>query len=186
MNLPNKLSILRIFLCPVFLFFVLADFIPNNLLWSAIIFAVAAITDSLDGKIARKYNLVTDFGKFIDPIADKIVVFAALGAFVYLDPCGFGQGMVWILLVVIARELLVTSFRTIAMGKNLVIAADIFGKMKTTTQMFAVLFILLERHFMLYPYPYIGAVLLVVSTVLTVVSGVNYIVKNRAVFKDVK
>ncbi len=186
MNLPNKLTLLRIILCPVFLFFLLADFIPANLLWSAIIFSVASITDFLDGKIARKRNLVTDFGKFLDPVADKVIVFAALAGFVYLDPCRFGQGMVWILLVVIARELLITSFRAIAAGKNVVIAADIFGKAKTFTQMFAVIFILLEAHFMLYPYPYIGAALLVLSAVLTVVSGINYFIKNCAVLKDIK
>ena len=170
-------------MCPLFLFFVLADFIPLNFLWSAIIFGLASLTDALDGSIARKYNLITDFGKFIDPIADKIIVFAALGAFVYLDPCKFGVGMVWILLIVITRELLVTSFRTIAMSKNLVIAADGYGKVKTVTQMLAVLFILVECEVNLYPYPYIGAVLLAVSTALCVISGANYIIKNRQVFK---
>ncbi len=186
MNLPNKLSLLRLILCPVFLFVALAGFIPCNFLWAAIVFAVASFTDFLDGHIARKYNLVTNFGKFLDPVADKVIVFAAFTVFLYLDPCRFGVWMVWIFMIMIARELLVTSFRAVASSKNVIIAADIFGKMKTFTQMFAVIFILLECQFKLYPYPYIGAVLLVVSAVLTVLSGINYIVKNREVLKDIK
>ena len=119
MNLPNKLTMLRILMIPVFMVFIEISILPNHILWAFVVFVLASLTDMLDGKIARKYNLVTDFGKFMDPLADKILVTAAL---IYFIPLGLAPA--WIVILILAREFLVTSLRLIASGKGVVIAAD--------------------------------------------------------------
>ncbi len=194
MNLPNKLSLLRIFLIPVFIFFFLADFIPFGKIIATAIFIIAALTDMLDGKIARKYNLVTNLGKLLDPIADKLLVISGLLLVVcdFTIPHPYG---VLIAIVIIGRELLISAFRQIAATQNIVMAADMFGKLKTVTQVIALpmLFVL---SYLTYNVSIDATALLVcqiiawvfigLATLFTVLSGVNYIVKNKQVFNDKK
>ena len=126
MNLPNKISLARICLIPVFLIVLMTEAIPYRDLWAAIIFAVASLTDGIDGHIARKYNLITDFGKFLDPLADKLLVSTALICFVEL-----GRMPAWMAVVIIAREFIVTGLRSVAASKGVILAAIMTGKIKT-------------------------------------------------------
>ena len=170
MNLPNKLTVFRICMVPLFMLFIYLP-IPGKYLISLIIFALAAITDALDGKIARKYNLVTDFGKFMDPLADKLLVIAAL-------TCMIKPGLVpaWIVVVIVARELAVSIMRAIA-------AAD-SGKRKTVTQMLAIVFLLLGAHTDASIILKIGTVLIYIAAILTLYSGYEYFSKNKELFED--
>lgn len=191
MNLPNKLSLLRICLIPVFIFLFLADFIPYGKIFACVVFILASITDMLDGKIARKYNLVTNLGKLLDPIADKLLVISGLLLVVvdYTIPAPYG---VLIAIVIIGRELLVSAVRQIAAAQNVVIAADKFGKIKMIVQVIALpmLFVL---SFLTYNVTISSTALLVceiityvfigVATLFTVLSGINYVVKNKQIFK---
>ena len=139
MNLPNKLTILRTILIPFFLIFIYTDFWGKGNAYIAVaIFIIASLTDLLDGKIARKYNLVTNFGKFMDPLADKLLVCSALIALVDL-----GKLAGWIVIVIIAREFIISGFRLVASDNGVVIAASYWGKFKTTFQM--IMIILLEK-----------------------------------------
>lgn len=174
MNLANKITMFRIFLLPIF---VLSCYIDQSGISSLLIFLLGTFSDFLDGYVARKYNMITDFGKFIDPIADKILV---LSAFIMFIERGFVEP--WVVIVVLFRELLISGFRMLAAKKNISIAADIFGKLKTTTQFFSVIFffltiILINRNMYI-----IGKVLLYVSVALTILSMINYLYKNREVF----
>lgn len=194
MNLPNKLSLLRIILIPIFIFFYLASFIPFGKIIAVVIFIVAALTDMLDGKIARKYNLVTNLGKLLDPIADKLLVVSGL-LLVVVDriiPHPYG---VLIAIIIIGRELLISAFRQIAASKNYVMAADKFGKIKMITQVIALpmLFILsyLKLNADISAESFIGFkwltyIAIIVATLFTALSGVNYLVKNRKVLKEDK
>lgn len=177
MNLPNKLTVVRIVLVPFFVAAMLINF-PFHYLIALLVFAVASLTDMLDGKIARKYNLVTNFGKFMDPLADKVLVMSALICFI---PC-FGLSAVAVI-IIMAREFLVTSLRLVASSEGLVIAADKWGKVKTASTMVwvcATLFLagvgigggLFKIVFL------VGTVFV---TAVTVLSGVNYLVKNRSI-----
>lgn len=169
MNLPNRLTILRIFLIPFFVFFMLSDFSK----WIAlIIFVVASLTDMLDGKIARKYNLVTDFGKFMDPLADKLLVCSALICLVELK-----RIPAWIVIAIISREFIISGFRLIAAEKQIVIAANFWGKIKTVCQMFMVILMIANiRELML-----ITQIMMWLSLILTVVSLMTYMVQNKSV-----
>ena len=139
MNLPNKLTIVRIIMIPFFVFFLLTDFVAGSKWIATVLFCAASITDFLDGHIARKYNLVTNFGKFLDPIADKILVVAAMILFV-----GMGRLPAWIPIIVIFREFAVSGYRLIAVQNNgEVIAANVWGKLKTVTQMIAIILMFL-------------------------------------------
>ena len=141
MNIANKLTLLRVILVPFFAFFMLAgDIVPYSYLWAAVIFAVASITDTADGKIARKYNMVTNFGKFLDPLADKVLVVTALICFVEL-----GWASAWVTAIIVAREFVVSGIRLIAAGseKKTVIAASIWGKLKTASTMVAICVIII-------------------------------------------
>lgn len=138
MNLPNKLTVLRTILIPVFLFFLFVDAIPFNFTIALIVFSVASITDALDGHIARKNNLVTDFGKFLDPLADKALVISALGAFVELDVFGSIP-----LILITIREFMVSGLRLVTAGKGIVVAAGFWGKLKTAFTMGTIVMILL-------------------------------------------
>lgn len=174
MNLANKITMFRIFLLP---FFVISCYYDKSGISSLAIFLLGSFSDFLDGHIARKYDMITDFGKFIDPIADKILV---LSAFIMFIERGFVEP--WVVIVVLFRELLISGFRMLAAKKNISIAADIFGKLKTTTQFFSVIFffltiILINRNMYI-----IGKVLLYISVALTVLSMINYLYKNREVF----
>ena len=181
-NTPNKLTILRIILVPFFILFLLADRIPLHSLWALIVFAAASLTDLLDGKIARKQNLVTNFGKFLDPLADKVLVISGLICFVQM---GLSDAVV--VVVIVAREFLVTSLRLIAVDNGNVIAASRLGKIKTAFTMTAMvgvmlLVILAELGLLSLGFPLflVSEILLWVAVVLTIVSGVDYLVKNRS------
>lgn len=169
MNLPNRLTILRIFLIPFFVFFMLSDFSK----WIAlIIFVVASLTDMLDGKIARKYNLVTDFGKFMDPLADKLLVCSALICLVELK-----RIPAWIVIAIISREFIISGFRLVAAEKQIVIAANFWGKIKTVCQMFMVILMIAKiRELTL-----ITQIMMWLSLILTVVSLMTYMVQNKSV-----
>lgn len=184
MNLPNKLTVLRVLLIPVFLVFMLSTTIPNNYLWAFIIFVIASLTDLVDGKIARKYNLITDFGKFMDPLADKLLVMSAMVCFVEL-----GLASAALVVVILAREFLVTSLRLIAAGKGMVIAAGIWGKYKTTSQMIWVCYAIIAQWATVSGLVsnaeiavLIRNVLAVIVLLLTIWSGWTYMWDNRKVF----
>ncbi len=193
MNLPNKITLTRIFMIPVFVAIFYLTVIPCNYLIAGVIFLVAALTDALDGHIARSRNLVTNLGKFLDPIADKVLVSTAFivlltrpQAFTLLG--GWGMIVAGVLVaLILARELIVSGFRMIAAGQNIVLAADKLGKIKTTFQDAAIALVLASMSFLTSTagqvVAYIGLVCFVMCAVLTVVSGVNYIVKNRQVLK---
>ncbi len=188
MNLPNKLTVLRIIMIPIFvaLFYITA--IPYNYALSALVFALAAFTDFLDGHIARKYNLVTDFGKFLDPIADKVLVSTAL--IIMLLPYGSLSILPWYgaicVAIIMARELIVSGFRLIAAGKGKVIAADWSGKIKTFLTDVAIVVLLVSASFIdsLGVLNLIGRILLYLSTLLTVYSGIECLVKNKGVISS--
>lgn len=180
MNLPNKLTILRIVMIPLFVVCFYVTAIPVNFVISAIIFALAAATDFLDGYIARKYNLVTDFGKFLDPIADKVLVSTALIVLLGVLPW-YSAIMV---ALIMARELIVSGFRLVAAGKGLVIAADKSGKIKTFFTDITIVVILLSIQIGAYWLYIAGIVMLGISTLLTVISGIECLVKNKQVISS--
>ena len=178
MNLPNKLTTFRVILIPFFVFFMLA---PNmtgiNHYIAAAIFIVASLTDLLDGKIARKYNLVTNFGKFMDPLADKLLVCSAMICLIQT-----GQLAAWIVVIIIAREFIISGFRLIASDSGVVIAASYWGKFKTTFQMLMVIVLILNVQMPFFQI--LGKILTYAALILTVVSLIDYIVKNKDVLKE--
>ena len=180
MNLPNKLTMFRVILIPFFVFFLLAPYFEGYGNYVAVaIFIVASLTDLLDGKIARKYNLVTNFGKFMDPLADKLLVCSAMICLVELKLLP-----AWIVILIIAREFIISGFRLIASDNGIVIAASYWGKFKTTFQMLMVIVLLLN--FDISAFKILGTVLVWIATILTVVSLIDYIMKNKDVLKDQK
>lgn len=180
MNLPNKLTIMRVILIPFFVFFLLSPYFPAYGNYIAVaIFIVASLTDMLDGKIARKYNLVTNFGKFMDPLADKLLVCSAMICLIELDRLA-----AWIAIVIIAREFIISGFRLVASDNGVVIAASYWGKFKTTFQMLMVIVLILDIQMPFFQI--LGTVLTYVALILTVVSLIDYIVKNKDVLKDQK
>lgn len=189
MNLPNKLTLMRIILVPFFVAVLLIDTIPYRYLISLIIFAVASITDMLDGKIARKYNMVTDFGKFADPLADKILVISAFACFIQLDIIN-----AVFIIIVLFREFTVTSIRLVAVESGKVVAANMWGKAKTVSQMIAIIVVLLNGFIaelglvgadnMYDVMGLINQVLLWISALLTVISGIIYIKDNFQFIKE--
>lgn len=176
MNLPNKLTIFRVLMIPLFVAFMLLPQIPGNRYIALALYAIACISDALDGYIARKYNLVTDFGKFMDPLADKLLVSSALVCFVE-------QGLMpsWIALVIIAREFIINGIRLVAASKGIVIAASIWGKSKTVVQMITCFALILNLNF--FYIDVLELVLIYASLTLTVISLVDYIYKNRSIFQ---
>jgi len=203
MNLPNKITVARICLVPIFMVVLFLPFESANLV-GLVIFIIAALTDSLDGHIARSRNLVTNFGKFLDPLADKLLVTAALIALVGMDKIPS-----WFATVVIAREFMVTGIRLLANGEGRVIAASIWGKIKTITQIIAISLLLLDNTgnlpvdesdvfmfgklknlvmtFSQSPIQNIigilAVVMIIVAIIITIFSGVDYLVKNKDVLK---
>lgn len=178
MNLPNKLTIFRVILIPFFVVFLLLD--PSNQTYRYIadaIFIIASLTDMLDGKIARKYNLVTNFGKFMDPLADKLLVSAAMICLI-----ATGQLAAWIVIVIISREFIISGFRLIASDNGIVIAASYWGKFKTVFQMLMI--IVLIANIQMPFFTVLGMILIYVALVLTIVSLIDYIVKNKDVLKE--
>lgn len=180
MNTPNKLTLLRILMIPFFVIFLLWESVPHRFLWALIVFVLASMTDWLDGHLARKHGLITDFGKFLDPLADKMLVLGALICFVQL-----GLSSAVAVLIIVAREFLVTSLRLVAAGSGTVIAASFWGKAKTVSQMTATVLIMLLQEFaslgMLAPdvARLIGECGLWIAVLFTVGSGVQYLYVNR-------
>lgn len=179
MNLPNKLTIFRVILIPFFVLCFYLPVIPYNNIVACVIFCVASITDFLDGYLARRDGLVTNFGKFMDPLADKLLVGAALICLIES-----GQLPAWAVVIIISREFIISGFRLIASDNGVVIAASYWGKFKTVTQMAMVILMLLN-------FP--GAIFAVITRfvmwaaiILTVVSLVDYVLKNKDVLKDTK
>lgn len=177
MNLANKLTLLRILLVPVFLYVLLMDS-PNASLYATIIFILASLTDFLDGYIARSRNMITKLGKFMDPLADKILVTAALIGLVELNKISS-----WFVVIILSREFIVSVFRAVAAAEGIVIAASWWGKLKTNAQMIAIVLLLMNN----WPMQNMGIpldmIMLYIATGLTIISGYDYIVKNIEVLK---
>lgn len=174
MNLPNKLTIFRVILIPFFVFFMLAPYFPDNGKYIAVaIFIIASLTDMLDGKIARKYNLVTNFGKFMDPLADKLLVCSAMICLV-----ATGQLASWIVIIIISREFIISGFRLIAAENGVVIAANYWGKFKTVSQMIMIILLLIDLGGV---FDILEQIFIWLSLALTVISLITYIWQNRSV-----
>ncbi len=177
MNLPNKLTMFRVILIPFFIVFLLVPITPVDK-WIALgIFIVASLTDLLDGYIARKYNLVTNFGKFMDPLADKLLVCSALICLIELDRIPS-----WMVIIIIAREFVISGFRLIASDNGVVIAASYWGKFKTTFQMIAVCLMIADIEAL----AMVTLIVTWIAVILTVVSLVDYLIKNKDVMKETK
>ncbi len=173
MNLPNKLTLLRIALIPIFIIVLMNGYYEI----SAVIFIVASLTDALDGYIARKHSLITNFGKIMDPLADKLLVTAAFVCLVQL-----GDVAAWMVIIILARELTITGLRAVAASEGIVIAAANSGKLKTILQMLSVVALLFKNYpFSLWHIPFADA-LLWAAVVMTIVSGAEYIIKNKQIF----
>lgn len=203
MNLPNKLTLMRIIMIPLFVVLFFVESIPYSYSWALLVFALASITDMLDGMIARKRGLVTDFGKLMDPLADKLLVMAAMVCFVESK-----MVRAWVVVIILGREFLVTSIRLVAAGKGTVIAADRWGKVKTVTQMLWICLGLLHLGLNQIGLHQVGGIegltpdavpaaiiwsarayqpyllFLLLALFFTVLSGVNYVVNNRELFAD--
>lgn len=184
LNLPTKLTVLRLILIPFCMISIIYTIFPGDVIWritAVLLFAVTSFTDMLDGKIARKYNLVTNFGKFMDPLADKLLVCSAMICLVDLKLIP-----VWVVLIIIAREFIISGFRLVASDNGIVIAASYWGKFKTTFQMLMVIVIIFNINLQLGWLNILGTILIYVALVLTVVSLIDYIAKNKDVLKDQK
>jgi len=192
MNIPNKITLSRIFLIPLFILLLSIPFnwgewnigettLPISHFVAALVFAFAASTDWLDGYYARKYNLITNLGKFLDPLADKLLVSAALILLVELE-----LAAAWIVILIISREFAVTGMRLVAAGEGIVLAASNMGKIKTVTQILAIILLLLHN----YPFAFIGfpfaTIVLYLAMIVTVLSGCDYFIKNWHVMRDTK
>ena len=211
MNLPNKISCVRIALIPIFIFFYMADFIPYGKLVATLVFMIACFTDFVDGKIARSRGLVTNLGKFLDPIADKVLVMSALLLLIaypitpnvgdVVAPAIMPQYVgIIAAIVILARELIISAYRQIAATKNVVMAADIYGKVKTVFQMTTLIFyfiyaFVIEEFYVATNQAWltantvlniVGYVLLAITVIMTIVSAWKYISNNRQVLKDAK
>lgn len=180
MNLPNKLTVFRVILIPFFVFFLLyPEFSGYGNYVATGIFIIASLTDFADGKIARKYNLVTDFGKFMDPLADKLLVCAALICLVDMRKLP-----AWIVIIIISREFIISGFRLIAADNGIVIAASYWGKFKTAFQMVMIIALILDFD---HPAFHIfETALIYIALILTVVSLIDYLMKNKNVLKEQK
>ena len=180
LNLPNKLTLARIIITPVFLAVIMWEGLAHRYLIADIIFVIASITDAVDGHLARKYNEITNFGKLLDPIADKILTTAALLAFLQLGLCN-----VWIVMIVLTREFAISSIRMICAANGTVIPANIFGKIKTASQMVftGIIMLLCEFDWIVaktpFTVPQISTFLLWITAILAVVSGIIYINDSR-------
>lgn len=175
MNLPNKLTMARVIMIPFFVIFMLTGWGQEASKWiSLAIFIVASLTDLLDGHIARKHNLVTNFGKFMDPLADKLLVCSALICFT-----STGQLAAWITIIIIAREFIISGFRLIAADNGIVIAASYWGKFKTVSQMIMIILMIMDIQNTIFQG--VLTLFVVLAVALTIISLVDYIVKNKSV-----
>lgn len=177
MNLPNKLTMFRVILIPFFIVFLLVPITPYDKWIALAIFIIASLTDLLDGKIARKYNLVTNFGKFMDPLADKLLVCSALICLIELNRIPS-----WMVIIIIAREFIISGFRLVAADNGVVIAASYWGKFKTTFQMVAVCLLIADIEVL----SLVTQIVLWIAVILTVVSLIDYLIKNKDVMKENK
>ena len=177
MNLPNKITLFRVAMIPIFLIFMLVPGIPYGRYIAAAIFIIAALSDMLDGYIARKNNLVTNFGKFMDPLADKLLVSSALICFVELKLVP-----AWIVIIIISREFIISGFRLVASDNGVVIAASWWAKIKTTVQMImsVILIINLDVYFI----NVLEQIVIYLAVALTIISLVEYLIKNKNVLKE--
>lgn len=178
LNLPNKLTLSRMIAAPIYLALMLLDF-KDHFLVAAIVFALASITDFFDGKLARKYDQITVFGKLCDPVGDKMLFLAAILAFMKYDCCS-----VWVIMIVISREFIITSLRMVAIEQGVVIAAGFWGKLKTACQMIFTVIIMVLMQFGLpssapFSVSQVSNVLMWVLALLTVISGVKYLLDSR-------
>ncbi len=188
MNLPNKLTVIRVIMIPVFVVFMLVPSIPGAKWYALTFFCLASVTDFFDGYLARKNNLVTDFGKFMDPLADKLLICSAIIAL-----CSNGRFPAWIVIIIIAREFTISGFRLIASDNGRVIAASIWGKVKTVVQMFTVILLICDFNDVTGTGEtgsggvYIAEqILIYLALALTVISLIEYIVKNKDVISSFK
>ncbi|MDD7402845.1 MAG: CDP-diacylglycerol--glycerol-3-phosphate 3-phosphatidyltransferase [Butyribacter sp.] len=179
MNLPNKITMIRVILIPFFVFFMLTDFVPYSKIIAVAIFIVASLTDTLDGYLARKYQLVSNFGKFMDPLADKLLVCSALVCFVALPD---NPMPAWVVIVIISRDFIISGFRLVASDEGIVIAASWWGKVKTVVQM--LMSILLILNFNGTVIDIVEYIFIYAALILTVVSLIDYLWKNRKVLDD--
>ena len=178
MNRPNKLTIIRVLLIPFFVFFLMVPVAGDASRYIAlVVFIAASLTDLADGKIARKYNLVTNFGKFMDPLADKLLVCSALICFVEMDLLP-----AWIVIIIISREFIISGFRLIASDNGVVIAASYWGKFKTTSQM--IMIVLLIAQIPGTVFDILEQLFIYIALILTVVSLIDYLIKNKDVLKQ--
>ena len=177
MNLPNKLTTLRVIMIPFFVFFLLWQKGENRTfrMIALALFIIASLTDLLDGKIARKYNLVTNFGKFMDPLADKLLVCSALICLIELKALP-----AWMVIVIISREFIISGFRLIASDNGVVIAASYWGKFKTTFQMVSVVLLILDIQAL----AFVTTICVWIALLLTIVSLVDYIYKNHKILTE--
>lgn len=175
MNTPNKLTIARVIMIPFFVAFLMYDITGGADKWIALaIFVAASLTDTLDGYLARKYHLVTNFGKFMDPLADKLLVCSALICFTAM-----GKLAAWIVIVIIAREFIISGFRLVAADNGIVIAASYWGKFKTVSQMILIILMIMDIRNTIFQT--LITVFIVIAVALTIISLADYIVKNKKV-----
>jgi len=177
MNLPNKLTVFRVILIPFFVLFLLLDLTAYDKWIALAIFIIASLTDFLDGYIARKYHLVTNFGKFMDPLADKLLVCSALICLIELN-----RIPAWIVIVIIAREFIISGFRLVASDNGVVIAASYWGKFKTTFQIVMICLMIAD----LSPLYFVTQLVMWIALALTVISLADYLVKNKSVMQENK
>ena len=173
MNLANKLTMLRILLIPVFMVFIEWDSLPGHILWAFVIFVAASLTDFVDGYIARKNNMVTDFGKFMDPLADKLLVCSAMICMIEVDKLP-----AWVVIIIIGREFIISGFRLIAAENGIVIAANYWGKFKTVSQMIMIILLMLDFGGV---FAVLTQIFIWLSVALTIISLLTYIMQNRKV-----
>lgn len=188
MNLPNKLTILRLVFIPFYIFFLMTDYFSFTSHIAMVLFILASLTDLFDGKIARKYNLVTDFGKFADPLADKILVVSGMVCFVAL-----GRLPYWICIIILAREFAISGFRLVIAAKGTVLAASYWGKLKTTFQMIMLIMMTFDMERLVtekgFPpviwsvYHIVTNVVMYIALALTIISMIDYFYKNRKGFQ---
>ncbi|HHV38585.1 MAG TPA: CDP-diacylglycerol--glycerol-3-phosphate 3-phosphatidyltransferase [Tepidimicrobium sp.] len=177
MNLANKITLIRVLLIPIFVIILFCNLSSSHYI-ATFIFIIASITDGLDGYIARSRNQITTLGKFIDPLADKLLISTALISLVEL-----GKIPAWIVIIIIGREFTITGFRTIAASANITVAASPLGKLKTITQIIAIISLLLDNYpFNLISFPF-DVIMLYISLGFTIISGIDYIYMNRAVLQ---
>ena len=181
LNVPNILTIARFFITPIFLAIILIESLPHRFIIACIVFSIGSITDAVDGHLARKNNQITNFGKFMDPLADKLLVCSALIALVEM-----GRIPAWVVIIIIGREFIISGFRLIAADNNVVIAASYWGKFKTTFQMVMVCLMIFNLGVRVEGLQIVTDIVMWIALALTIMSLVDYLIKNKEVLKEQK